>query len=224
VVAVVSPAPAKTPTVAVAVPSTTKTEAKSLVANAASVNVNWGNYDPAGSRDGGALFSDLVSNHYEQLLLQSNAGAYSVERQQGALAGLPEQRDVGFILGSYDAQVSDASTGATMVASIDNARLSVSSTRNTYDTGFTLVSPVYTGQVNSTGTFSSSTGTLMDDGSHPQTRLHGVVGSMNDGSVGASYGFSHQIDPQLSAGGTLNWMANTPSAPAQTAPPPAIPD
>ncbi len=171
-----------------------------LVVASATPTVNWGKYDPAVMVDGTTSFSEQVDSSYTQLLQQSNASlpVIGVEQKQTVL--LPEQRDVGFALGSYDARVNNA--GKTTAATLDNAHLTVSATRNTYDTGFTLMSPDYTGRITSTGTYSN--GTLRDDGAIPQTQLNGTVG---EGNNAAAYTFTHQIAPQLSADGVLNWTS-----------------
>jgi hypothetical protein len=205
VVAAVTPAPAEP--VAPATPATPAVDPSTQPV------VRWGKYDPTATADASTTQGDQVSSLYEQLL-QTALGGYVTERQKTALAVLPEQRDVTFALGSYEANVNNAATGVKTSATIGDARLSVSSTRNTYDTGFTLTSSAYTGSITSTGTFSSTDGTLKDDGTNPQTRLSGAVGVMGE-SVGAAYIFTHQIDPLLSAEGALNWTGTL--VPASTA-------
>lgn len=205
VVAAVTPAPAEP--VAPATPTTP------VVDPATQPAVRWGKYDPTATVDASTTQGDQVSSLYEQLL-QTVLGGYVTERQKTAAAVLPEQRDVTFALGSYEANVNNAATGVKTSATIGDARLSVSSTRNTYDTGFTLTSSAYTGSITSTGTFSSTDGTLKDDGTNPQTRLSGAVGVMGE-SIGAAYIFTHQIDPLLSAEGALNWTGTL--VPASTA-------
>lgn len=203
VVAAVTPAPAE--------PATPVTPTTPVVDSSLPL-VRWGKYDPAVSVDGSSTVGTQVSSQYQQLA-QSVTAAYVLERQKGASAVIPEQRDVAFTLGSYEASVNHSGTGVKTAATIGDARLTVSSTRNTYDTGFTLTSAVYTGNIASTGTFSNTDGTFQDDGSNPQTRLSGAVGVSGD-TIGAAYVFTHQIDPLLSAEGALNWTGSL--APAST--------
>lgn len=198
VVAAVTPAPAE--------PVTPATPTTPAVDPATQPVVRWDKYDPAAMVDAATTQGDQVSSLYEQLL-QTALGGYVTERQKTATAVLPEQRDVTFALGSYEANVNNAVTGVKTSATIGDAHLSVSSTRNTYDTGFTLTSPAYTGSITSTGTFSSVDGTLKDDGTNPQTRLSGAVGVVGE-SIDAAYVFTHQIDPLLSAEGALNWTGS----------------
>lgn len=165
--------------------------------------VRWGKYDPATMVDGMTL-GDQISSQYEQIITAATAGSYSIERLKGASATLPEQRDVAFALGSYEANVRNATTGVATAATLTDATLNVSSVRNTFDTGFTLNSPVYTGAVRATGTYSAIDGILKDDGANPQTTINGGVGVLSD-VTGAAYTFTHQIDTILSADGALNW-------------------
>ncbi len=80
-----------------------------------------------------------------------------------------------------------------------------------------LNSPVYTGAVKATGTYSATDGILKDDGTNPQTTINGAVGVLGD-VTGAAYTFTHQIDPLLSADGALNWTgtAAAPVIPVRT--------
>ncbi len=165
--------------------------------------VRWGKYDPAAVVDGVTL-GDQISSQYEQIIAAATADSYRIERLKGASATLPEQRDVAFALGSYEANVRNATTGVATAATLTDATLNVSSVRNTYDTGFTLNSPVYTGAVRATGTYSAIDGILKDDGANPQTTINGGVGVLG-GVTGAAYTFTHQIDAILSADGALNW-------------------
>jgi hypothetical protein len=165
--------------------------------------VRFGKFDPA-TAVGGTTLGDQVSSQYTQLIAATTANAYTIERLNGASATLPEQRDVGFTLGSYEANVRNATTGTATAATLTDATLNVSSVRNTFDTGFTVNSPVYTGAVKATGTYSATDGILKDDGTNPQTTINGAVGVLGD-VTGAAYVFTHQIDPLLSADGALNW-------------------
>ena len=179
--------------------------------------VRWGKFDPAAVVDGVTL-GDQVSSQYAQVIAATAANAYTVERLKTASATLPEQRDVGFVLGSYEANVRNATTGTATAATVTDATLNVSSVRNTFDTGFTLNSPVYTGAVKATGTYSATDGILKDDGTNPQTTLNGAVGVLGD-AIGAAYSFNHQIDTVLSADGVLGW---TGTAVAVTTPLPSV--
>ena len=179
--------------------------------------VRWGLFDPATVVDGVTL-ADQVSSQYAQVIAATTANAYTVERLKTASASLPEQRDVGFVLGSYAANVRNATTGTATAATVTDATLNVSSVRNTFDTGFTLNSPVYTGTVKATGTYSATDGILKDDGTNPQTTLNGAVGVLGD-TIGAAYSFNHQIDTVLSADGALGW---TGTASAATTPLPSV--
>jgi hypothetical protein len=179
--------------------------------------VRWGKFDPAAVVDGVTL-GDQVSSQYAQVIAATAANAYTVERLKTASATLPEQRDVGFVLGSYEANVRNATTGTATAATVTDATLNVSSVRNTFDTGFTLNSPVYTGAVKATGTYSATDGILKDDGTNPQTTLNGAVGMLGDAIV-AAYSFNHQIDTVLSADGALGW---TGTAVAATTPLPSV--
>jgi hypothetical protein len=173
-----------------------------------------GKYDPATVVDGTTLGTQ-VDNLYAQIVAPTATNGYAVERLKTASASLPEQRDVGFALeGSSAANVRNATTGAVTAATLTDATLNVSSVRNTFATGFTLNSPVYTGAVKATGTYSALTGTLVDDRTNPQTTINGGVGVLGD-AIGAGYTFTHQIDTVLSADGALNWtgtaLAATPT-------------
>ncbi len=191
-------------TVKVVAVTAPKVQGKPAIAlESAPPTINWGKYDPAASIDGTTSLGEQVNSNYTQLIQQSTTSPVSLELQQNPTATLPEQRDVGFALGSYTARINNAGTGTANAATVDNAHLSVSATRQTYDTGFTLQSPDYTGRVTSTGVFSGDGG-LRDDGSIPQTQLNGAVGAGNNA---AAYTFTHQIDAQLSAGGVLNWTS-----------------
>jgi hypothetical protein len=165
--------------------------------------VRWGKFDPATVVDGVTL-GDQVSSQYAQIIAPTTTSAYTIERLKGASASLPEQRDVVFALGSYEANVRNATTGIATAATVTDATLNVSSVRNTFDTGFTLNSPVHTGVVKATGTYSATDGILKDDGTNPKTTINGAVGVLGD-VTGAAYFFTHQIDTTLSADGALNW-------------------
>ncbi|WP_169314602.1 FecR family protein [Thiothrix nivea] len=205
------------PTTAV-VSSQTEASSARAVETKSAASVRWGKYDPSTVVAGTTSLGEQVDKDYQQLAQRPSASTPDLAGQQFATAILPEQRDVSFVLGSYDAHIRDAGTGAQTAAGIDNAHLRVSPVRNAYDTGFTLVSPDYTGKVSSTGSFSNTTGVLGDDGRNPQTRLQGNV-SVANGAAAASYTFNHQIAPQLSADGTLNWSGGAVSPqPASVAP------
>lgn len=173
--------------------------------------VRWGKYDPAATVNGSTTFGTQVGSQYEQLVLAA-ASDYTLERQKGASPSLPEQRDVAFKLGTYEANVKNATTGEKVAATINDATLNVSSAKKTFDTGFTLASTLYNGAVKATGTYSATDGMLADDGKNPQTKIQGAVGVSGD-SIGAAYTFTHQIDTQLSAGGALNWAGTAIAAP-----------
>ncbi|MEZ5452401.1 MAG: FecR domain-containing protein [Thiothrix sp.] len=206
------------PTTAVVSSQTEASSARTVETKSAASSVRWGKYDPSTVVAGTTSLGEQVDKDYQQLAQRPGASTPDLAGQQFATAILPEQRDVSFVLGSYDAHIRDAGTGAQTAAGIDNAHLRVSPVRNTYDTGFTLVSPDYTGKVSSTGSFSNTTGVLGDDGRNPQTRLQGIVSVANDAAA-ASYTFNHQIAPQLSADGTLNWSGGAVSPqPASVAP------
>ena len=162
-----------------------------------------GKFDPSTVTDGVTL-GDQVSRLYEQVIAPSTVDERFIERHQDASASLPEQRDVAFALGSYEATVRDAIAGTQTAATITDARLTVSSVRNTFETGFTLNSPVHTGSVQATGTYSAMDGILRDDGTNPQTTINGAVGVLGEQTESA-YIFTHQIDTTLSADGGLNW-------------------
>jgi len=165
--------------------------------------VRFGKFDPATVTDGVTL-GDQVSNLYKQVVAPSTVDELLIERHQDASASLPEQRDVAFDLGGYAATVRNATTGTQTAATITDATLTVSSVSNTFGTGFTLNSSVYTGEVQATGTYSATDGILKDDGLNPQTTINGAVGVLGE-QTGAAYIFTHQIDTTLSADGGLNW-------------------
>lgn len=177
--------------------------------------VRWGKYDPAAPVDATTTAADQVDSAYTRLTA-SALGGYVLERQNEARALPAEQADVSFTLGSYEAAVSNSRSGASVSATIDNARLNVNASRNTYTTGFNLTSALYSGEITASGTFVAADGTFGDAGTGA-TRLNGVVAVQGE-TANAAYVFTHQIDPELSASGALNWSAPlaSPATPAST--------
>ncbi|MFN3786065.1 MAG: hypothetical protein ACK4RS_04420, partial [Thiothrix sp.] len=167
--------------------------------------VRWGKYDPAAPVDATTTAADQVNSAYTRLA-DSALGGYVLERQNEARALPAEQADVSFNLGSYEAAVSNSRSGVSVGASIDNAHLRVSASRGTYTTGFHLTSALYSGEITASGTFVGANGTFHDAGTGA-TRLNGVVAMQGD-TANAAYVFTHEIDPELSARGALNWSAS----------------
>lgn len=209
------PAPAPTPVPAATTPTNNPTTPSPAPA------VRWGKYDPAAPVDASTTAADQVNSAYTRLTASALSG-YVLERQNEARALPAEQADVSFTLGSYEATVSNSRSGTSVSATIDNARLNVNASRNTYTTGFNLTSALYSGEITASGTFVAADGTFRDAGTGA-TRLNGVVAVQGE-TANAAYVFTHQIDPELSASGALNWSATlvTPATPATSASTPSL--
>lgn len=163
--------------------------------------VFWGRYQAiAGTTVDAELQAKLKSGKYEAPLF---AGAYQITRSSPSTLTMPKEGSVSFALTGSDATLQRTGKDA-VVASVEDAHLSVNFATKTFDTGLTVVGDGLRVPITSTGIITnsiSSKGMLVNP-TLGSTIVRGYLGGVN--ATEAAYIFQN-IQPSVTVTGGTTW-------------------